>query len=54
VDLPAQVYLKWLRVRRMIDAKAGRPVEDWECLQALLRPVLAVLDDGSVPAQETG
>ena len=40
VEMPARVYIKWLKVQRQLEEEAGRPLEEHECLRVLLERTL--------------
>ncbi len=47
-SVPPDVYAKWEQVCRKIQDESGGPLEEWECLEALIDLGLGFRDDGSV------
>ncbi|MHC4129299.1 MAG: hypothetical protein ACYSWT_05460 [Planctomycetota bacterium] len=49
VELPRHVHAKWVQARREIEAKAGRPLEDWQDVKALVEAALSTDGEHSAP-----
>jgi Holliday junction DNA helicase RuvB len=52
--LPPDVYAKWEQARRKVEAESGRPLEEWEYVEALIDLALSVHEDGSVEGKVRG
>ena len=52
--LPPDVYAKWELARQKIQDESGRPLEEWEYVEALLDLALAFQDDGSIEGKSRG
>ena len=52
--LPPDVYAKWELARQKIQDESGRPLQEWEYVDALLDLALAFQDDGSIEGKTRG